>query len=64
MLEQLSSTIWDADLLAVRQDRDVIAAAVQVDVSAFDSKAATDQPKVKKADALDSYQHLVDEVGY
>ena len=47
------------------QERDRIAAAMGIELArpAAASGGAA-KPKAKKSDALDSYQHLIDEVGY
>ena len=65
VLEVLSTTVWDAELPLVRQERDRIAAAMGIELArpAAASGGAA-KPKAKKSDALDSYQHLIDEVGY
>jgi hypothetical protein len=63
VLDMLRATVWDADTGAVRAERDAIASAVEV---TLERRADGDgkQKAKPKADALDSYQHLVDEVGY
>jgi len=63
VLDMLRTTVWDADMGAVRAERDAIAAAVEVVLERRTEGESKTKPK-PKVDALDSYQHLVDEVGY
>ena len=64
ILEVLSTTVWDADLTSIRQERDKIAAVMKVELAKPATSGGASKPKAKKGDALDSYQHLIDEVGY
>lgn len=62
VLSQLSLTVWDADVASARQERNEIAAAVGV--ALVENVTAPKKTKAKAKDELDSYQHLVNEVGY
>jgi hypothetical protein len=62
VLDLLRCTVWDADVQSARQERDQIAAAVGVQMAEYVS--APKKAKAKAKDELDSYQHLVNEVGY
>jgi hypothetical protein len=64
VLEQLAATVWDAELQPVRAKRDTIATAVKVHISRPAEDTAQALRLAKKGDALDSYQHLIDDVGY
>ena len=63
VLELLSQTVWDADVVTVRQERDAIAAAVEVTLTKEQTIGVSKKAKPKE-DILDSYQNLVNEVGY
>jgi len=62
VLDILRCTVWDADVTSARQERDSIASAVGVRMTEIVS--APKKAKAKAKDELDSYQHLVNEVGY
>jgi tubulin-specific chaperone D len=62
VLDQLRFTVWDADIQSARQERNAIAAAVGVQLT--EHATAPKKAKAKVQDELDSYQHLVNEVGY
>jgi hypothetical protein len=63
VLDLLSQTVWDADMVAVRQERDAIAAAVEVTLARQPTAGVAKKAKPKE-DILDSYQNLINEVGY